>query len=105
MLKSPKTNLLADGLIERTSSILDKIALKKTCKKTEKVKVIDRGKEECINFEIRIGGKLCRLVLLYGSPSQSQDNFEAFANNLELINDTATANNTFLTISQLFKSW
>ena len=40
--------------------------------------------QECINFEKRIGGKLCRLVSLYRSPSQSQANFEAFANNFEL---------------------
>ena len=37
MLKSPKTNTLADGLIQRTSSILDKIASKTVHK------VIDRG--------------------------------------------------------------
>ena len=30
--------------------------------------------------------------------SQSQDDFEAFANNFELSIDTATANNTFLTV-------
>ena len=52
---------------------------------------------ECINFEIIIGGKLCRFVSLYRSRSQSQDNFESFANNFELNIDTATANNTFLT--------
>ena len=50
---------------------------------------------ECINFEIRIGGKLCRFVSLYCSPSQSQDDFESIANNFELNVDTATANNTF----------
>ena len=60
--------------------------------------MIDRGEEECINFDIRIGGKLCRLVLLYGSPSQSQGNLEAFANNFKLKIDTATVNNTSLTI-------
>ena len=53
---------------------------------------------ECINFEIRIGGKLCRFVSLYRSPSQSQDDFESFANSLELNIDTATAHNTFLTV-------
>ena len=51
-----------------------------------------------INFEIRIGGKLCRFVSLYRSPSQSQDDFEAFANNVELNIDTATANNNFFTV-------
>ena len=53
---------------------------------------------ECINFEIKIGGKLCRFVSLYHSPGQSQDNFESFAHNLELNIDTATANNTLLTV-------
>ena len=53
---------------------------------------------ECINFEIRIGGKLCRLVFFYRSPSQSQDDSESFANNFELNIDVATAHNTFLTV-------
>ena len=42
---------------------------------------------------------MCRLVSLYRSPSQSQDDFEAFANNFELNLDAATANNTFLTVA------
>ena len=46
----------------------------------------------------RIGGKLCRFVSLYYSPSQSQDDFKSFANNFELNIDTTTANNTFLTV-------
>ena len=53
---------------------------------------------ECVNFEIRIGGKLYRFVSLYRSTSQSQDDFESFANNFELNIDTATPNNTFLTV-------
>ena len=52
--------------------------------------------QEC--FEIRIGGKLCRFVSLYGSPSQSQDDFEAFVKNFELKFDTAATNATFLTV-------
>ena len=39
MLKSPKTNTLADGLIERTSSMLDEIESKTMHKDKE-----DRGK-------------------------------------------------------------
>ena len=54
---------------------------------------------ECINFEIRIGGKLCRFVSVYRSPSQSQDDFESFAKRFELNIDTATAHNTFLTVA------
>ena len=41
MLKSPKTNTLADGLIKKTSSMLDEIASKSVHKDK---KVIDRGK-------------------------------------------------------------
>ena len=53
---------------------------------------------ECINFEIRIGGKLCRFVFLYRSPTQSQGDFELFQNKFELNIDTTTAHNTFLTV-------
>ena len=66
------------------------------------MKVIGRGKEGCINFEIRIGGKFWRLVLLYGSPSQSQDDLETFANNFELNIDTGTSNNTFFNYFSTF---
>ena len=51
--------------------------------------------QECINFEIRIERRVCRFVSLYRSPSQSEGDFEAFANNLELNIDTATANKNF----------
>ena len=37
--------------------------------------------QECINFKIMIGVRLCKFVSLYRSPNQSQDNFESFANN------------------------
>ena len=39
---------------------------------------------ECINFEIKISGKLCSFLCLYRSPSQTQDIFETFADNFEL---------------------
>ena len=39
---------------------------------------------ECINFQLKISGKLCAFVALYRSPSQSQDNFEKFIDNFEL---------------------
>ena len=54
--------------------------------------------QECINFEIKIGDKLCNFVALYQSPSQSQDEFVKFAKNLELNLDTVSANNPFLTV-------
>ena len=52
--------------------------------------------QECLNFEMKIEEKLCNFVALYPSPSQSQDEFETFAKNLELNFDTILANNTFL---------
>ena len=55
--------------------------------------------QECINFEMKIGEKLCSFVALYCSPSQSQDEFQTFAKkNLELNLDTISANNPFLTV-------
>ena len=36
---------------------------------------------ECINFELKVGDKLCTFVDLYRSPSQSQDNFQTFIDN------------------------
>ena len=54
--------------------------------------------QECINFKIMNGGKLCRFVSLYRSPNQSQDDFESFVNNFELIIDAIIANNPFLTV-------
>ena len=51
MLKSPKTNILADGLIERISSVLDKIE-SKTVHKTKKV--TDRGKRSKTLSEVKL---------------------------------------------------
>ena len=53
---------------------------------------------EYINFQMKIGEKLCNFIALYRSPSQSQDNFETFLKNLELNLDTILANNPFLTV-------
>ena len=50
---------------------------------------------EYINFEIRIGGKLCGFLCLYWSPSQTRNIFETFADNFELILDTAVNRNLF----------
>ena len=40
--------------------------------------------QECINFEIKIADKICNFISLHRSPSQSKDEFESFADNLEL---------------------
>ena len=42
---------------------------------------------ECINFETRIGGKLCSFLCLYRSHSQTRDIFETFADNFKLTLD------------------
>ena len=34
--------------------------------------------QKCINFQMRIGWKLFNFIILYRSPSQSQNDFEAF---------------------------
>ena len=51
---------------------------------------------ECINFEIKIENKLCNFIVLYHSPSQSQDTFESFTDNLELNIDAIAAKNPYL---------
>ena len=54
--------------------------------------------QECLNFEVKIGNKLCNFISLYRSPSQSQDNFETFIDNLELNIDEIAARNPFLIV-------
>ena len=64
------------------------------------LKVIDiQFSNECINFEIRIGGKLCSFLCLNRSPSQTRDIFETFADNFELTIDTIVNKNPFLIVA------
>ena len=64
------------------------------------MKVIDiQFLNECINFEIRIGGKLCSFLCLYRSPSQTRDIFETFADNFELTLDTIVNKKPFLIVA------
>lgn len=45
--------------------------------------------QECINFEIKIGPKVCNFTyLLYISPSQTKNQFESFAENIEFYLET-----------------
>ena len=53
---------------------------------------------ECINFELNIGGKICSFISLYRSPSQTQDEFEKFIDNLELNLEILCQNNPFLIV-------
>ena len=54
--------------------------------------------DECINFEISFGGKLCNFVSLYRSLSQSPDVFEKFADNFELNLDKIANKNSYLIV-------
>ena len=54
--------------------------------------------QECINFEIKIAGKACNFISLYGSSSQSKDEFESFADNLELNLDSNAFRNPYLIV-------
>ena len=51
---------------------------------------------ECLSFELQIGDKSCDFVALYRSPSQSQDNFETFADNFEITLELLAQINPFL---------
>ena len=42
-----------------------------------------------MRFELKIGEKLCSFFRLYRSPSQTQDEFDKFTDNLELHLDLA----------------
>ena len=54
---------------------------------------------ECISFELTIGGKVCKLLTLYKSPSQNRDEFEKFLDNLELNFDHMADKNPFLMVA------
>ena len=54
--------------------------------------------QKCINFELNIGSKICNFISLYRSPSQTQDKFEKFIDNLELNLESLSQNNQFLIV-------
>ena len=53
---------------------------------------------DCINFKIMIGNKICNFITLYRLPSQNQDNFPAFIDNLEMNLETLAQRNPFLMV-------
>ena len=53
--------------------------------------------QECINFEVCIGNKICQFIHLYRTPSESQDEFHDFLTNLEMNLDDSFNSNPFLT--------
>ena len=52
--------------------------------------------QECINFDMRIGDKVCNFIFLYISPIQTLDDFETFIKNFELNLENIVYNNPFL---------
>ena len=53
---------------------------------------------ECVRFELMLDDKLCNFIALFRSPSQSQDQFEFFKENLELNLESVVKNNPFLVV-------
>ena len=54
--------------------------------------------QECINFEMKIGDKVCNFISLYRSPSQTLDNFETFSKNFELNLENIVHRDPFLVV-------
>ena len=54
--------------------------------------------QECICFDLKIGSKLCTVVSLYRSPSQSADESDNFLNKLNQTMESITQKNPFLTV-------
>ena len=52
--------------------------------------------QECVNFKLKISGKLCNFIYFYRCPRQTQDEFEKFSENLERNLDDLLQNNPFL---------
>ena len=53
--------------------------------------------QECINFEVSIGNKICRFIQLYTTFRQSHDEFHDFMTNLEMNLGDSVNSNPFLT--------
>ena len=67
------------------------------CKNNLPLRVINIGYlNECLTLELTIGDKFCNFVVLYRSPSQSQDDFETFSSNFEMTLDILAQKNPFL---------
>ena len=63
-----------------------------------------------VNFKIMIGNKICNFITQYSSPSQHQDDFQAFIDNLEMTLETLVQENSLLMVvivilTQNKKNW
>ena len=68
-------------------------------KETLPIKMLDINYlQECIYFDLKIGSKLCSIVSLYRSPSQTRE-FDEFLTNLNLTLGTITQKNPFVTVT------
>ena len=66
-------------------------------KRSLPLRVINFGYlHECLSFELQIGDKICNYGAIYRSPSQSQDDFEVFADNFEMTLELLAQKNPFL---------
>ena len=54
---------------------------------------------ECVKFELTVGEKFCYFITLYGSLSQSQDQFETFKENFKLNLKSAVQKNPFIDLA------
>ena len=54
--------------------------------------------QECLNIEFPVEKKTCRSISLYRSPSQNQEKFNTFLDNLESNLEIVILFNPFLTI-------
>ena len=54
--------------------------------------------QECICFDLKIGNKPCSIISLYKSPSQTTNEFDNFLNNLNIMLESVTQKNPFLTV-------
>ena len=60
------------------------------------INLLDR---QMCKFRVKIGDKLCRLVALYRSPSQTQDDFLSFSQNFELTLETLSKNKPYVLVA------
>ena len=66
------------------------------CKNFLPLNVTDvRLLEECLAFDLITSKKLCSFIALCRSPSQSQDNFATFSNNMKMTLDLVSKENPF----------
>ena len=54
--------------------------------------------KECLRFQLKIGDKPSSFISLCRSPSQTEDEFETFTDNLELFLVLAVQSNTYLVV-------